>query len=195
MQWVEYADHWRSFNTEKYDDCSEALTVDMGKDFLEAFPVETYYQCARIIESNGISKFIRDEAVAAEMVHTEREVLNANCWGVKNQGMLRKGRTRLFAEYKTTSDKMWLNISNESDHFRKGSIVLIQSSGTEDRFQGFRDRLQAKYAWLYGYLCSTQATLWAKLEDMEHNDPIGKVLHRVRPSEREKVEVHAPRTP
>merc|ERR1711918_141152 len=54
--------------------------------------------------------------------------------------------------------------------------------GEGDRFKGFRDRLSAKYAWLYGYLCKQQSELWTDLDNLQYVDPLDKITHRVRPS-------------
>lgn len=205
MDWVEYADHWRSFNMELYDEAGEALVLEMGADFVEKYPTNTYQDAARIIMNNDISYYILDADVQKEYVAETKDLLNANCWSVKNQGMLRKGKEQLTAEYKKNLTRQWSDLLLQTDKFQKGSILLSTtpsgaSSGSShdegasggahatDRFAGFRNRLANKFAWMHGYLCYRQACVVKEMEKLEMDDPLNKVHHRVRPSEFDKVD-------
>jgi hypothetical protein len=185
MEWVEYADHWRSLNTELYEAAGEAMLLEMGGDFLEAYPLDTYLQAARVVEDDAVSKWILDEAAYEEAAQKEKDVLNANAWAVKHQGLFRKGKKMISAEYGAAEAKLWHSVTNETDKWRKGSAALVVM-GEADRFKGFRDRLAAKYAWLHGYLCKQQSAYWTDLERLELEDPLGQIVHRVRPSELER---------
>ena len=55
-----------------------------------------------------------------------------------------------------------------------------------DRFSGFRARLENKYAWVYGFLSKLHIDLFAEMETFPSKDPMGKVIHGIRPSTFEK---------
>ncbi|KAJ1431218.1 hypothetical protein B484DRAFT_44478 [Ochromonadaceae sp. CCMP2298] len=215
MEWVELADHWKSFNMEIYDAaagrrmrhwrtkivyitpsfytemCIEPpligpLLKEMAGDFEEAFPVSTFLEVARVLEQSAVHDWIEDAEVALEYAVPPRDLLNANCWAVLNQGMVRKGREKMQAESEVSLSKQWAELLAVSDQFRKGSALL--SGGDEvDRFVGFRSRLANKHAWLLGYIGLQQSVVTQQLVDLTNVDPLDKVLHRVRPSQLEQV--------
>jgi hypothetical protein len=195
MQWVAYADHWRAFNTEKYDLAADALLKEMSGDFADAYPVNTYMEAARVLESDAVYHYITDPEVRAEYEINPKELLNAQCWATLNQGMVRKGRTTLAAQSQSNVTKQWAELTLLTENFQKGSVLFSHSQPVTydeqgnpvDRFLGFRNRLSNKFAWMYGYLCLQQVTLGKEIADLALVDPIEKVLHRVRPSQLEQV--------
>lgn len=44
-----------------------------------------------------------------------------------------------------------------------------------------------KYGWMYGYLTQRQQQIQKELQALELDDPLHKVVHRVRPSQMQKV--------
>jgi hypothetical protein len=186
MQWVEYADHWKSFHMEEYDKCSIAILKEMANEFIEKYPVNTYISAAEIIEKNAVVSYITDEEIKAQYIVDEKDLLNANTWGTLNQGMLRKGRNNLQKEFLGEVKNQWNDLELQTENFTKGSSLMINSNDIEDRFLGFRNRLLNKFAWLYGYLCLQYDVTLKAIENHILMDPIEKTIHRVRPSLREK---------
>jgi hypothetical protein len=188
-------DHWRAFNTEKYDLAADILLKEMSGDFADAYPTNTFMEAARVLEAHAVSQYIQDEEVRAEHEVAPKELLNAQCWATRNQGMVRKGRGTLTAQYQSDVSKQWAELTLVTEGFQKGSVLfssqqpltLDEQGQPVDRFLGFRRRLMNKYAWLYGYLCLQQASLCKEIADLAMVDPIDKVLHRVRPSQLEQV--------
>jgi hypothetical protein len=195
MQWVEVADHWKSFNMEKYDLASDVLLKEMSADFEEKYPTNTYMEAARILEHEAVFHYILDPEVKAEYEVPQKELLNANAWNTLHQGLVRTGRTQLAAESAVALSKQWTELIQLTDNFQKGSVlfssmqpvVLDEQGQPIDRFQGFRNRLANKFAWAHGYMCLQQNNLLKEITDLAMVDPIEKVLHRVRPSQLEMV--------
>lgn len=61
------------------------------------------------------------------------------------------------------------------------------SESSPGKFAGFRQRLLRKYGWVYGYLIQRQQQIQKELQTLELEDPLHKVVHRVRPSQMQKV--------
>lgn len=70
-------------------------------------------------------------------------------------------------------------------NFRVSPVCSSESS--PDKFAGFRQRLMRKYGWMYGYLTQRQQQIQKELQTLELEDPLHKVVHRVRPSQMQKV--------
>ncbi len=190
MMWVEYAEFWKSFNMDKYLVSSHALVAEMGKEFVDAYPLNTALEAARVIENSALCHFIRDGETRETYTPLPRHVLNANCWGMHNQGLLRKGRDALLAENLGNIGKQWNELLLQTDNFQKGSVLLSAAQGDvvgEDRFAGFRNRLTTKFAWMHAYFCKQHKDLQQQLAELILGDPIHKVFHNIRPSERDKV--------
>ena len=195
MQWVEYADHWKAFNMERYDAAADALLKEMAGDFVEQYPTNTFMEAARVLEWGAVHPFILDEEVQAEYEVSPKELLNANCWTTLNQGLVRKGRAQLAAVNQSNVSKQWAELLLQTESLQKGSVLLSYSQPPAydeqgqliDRFAGFRNRLANKFAWMYGYLCLQQTQLCQEIANLAMVDPIEKVLHRVRPSQLQQV--------
>jgi hypothetical protein len=196
MEWVEYADHWKSFNMEKYTAAGDALMKEMAGDFEGKYPENTYLEAGRTIENDAVYQYITDEDVKKEYEVQPKDLLNANAWRTLNQGLVRKGREQLTAEYLVTQSKQWTEFQTATDQFQKGSALLSAQTATYDengqlvdRFLGFRKRLENKHAWMFGYLCVQQMRIMEEMEDHRTSDPIEKVLHRIRPSQLNQVKL------
>ncbi len=184
MEWAEYAQHWKDFHVEQYDKAAEATINEMSKDFTDAYPLSTFYEAAKMIENDRLSKYIADEEVKQEFAANPKVLMNAYCWGVKNQGMLRKGKELLYAEDRNNFSRLWNDFMLQTENGSKGSVLYtVLDENGNDRFLGFRNRLANKFAWMYGFLCRRAEILSKDLQDLDLNDPLEKVLHRVRPSE------------
>lgn len=196
MQWVEYADHWKAFNMEKYDAAADSLLKEMAADFQEKYPLNTFLEAARVLESAAVHHFIQDPDVRAEYEIPPKELLNANCWATIHQGLVRKGRTQLSTENAVTLSKQWAELLLQTENLQKGSVLLSanlpvtydEQGNAIDRFTGYRNRLANKFAWAYGYMCLQQTVLAKEIADLELEDPIEKVLHRERPSQLQQVQ-------
>jgi len=186
MEWVEYADHWKSFHMEEYERCSATILKEMANEFIDKYPVNTYLSAAEIIEKGDVVGYIIDEEIKAQYVVDEKDLLNAYTWGTLNQGLLRKGRNNLQKEYLGEIKKQWNDLELQTENFTKGSALMVASDGIEDRFLGFRNRLSNKFAWLYGYICLQNDLTIKAIENHILIDPIEKTIHRIRPSLREK---------
>lgn len=194
MQWIEYADHWKGWNLEKYNASSDMFMQDQAKDFVEAFPLNTIVEAARVLENSVLYQYVTDEETLAACTPDPKHILAANCWGLKNQGLLRKGRELLRTENMNNIGKQWNELLLNTENFQKGHIMLAVSKTlpngdvvVEDRFVGYRARLMSKFAWMYAYFCKQREDLIKDIADHNMNDPIEKVHHNIRPSEREKV--------
>jgi hypothetical protein len=189
------ADHWRAFNTEKYDLAADALLKEMSGDFADKYPTSTFMEAARVLDSDAVRLYILDPEVSAEYEVAPKDLLNAQAWTTLHQGMVRKARQTLTAQYQSNSNKQWAELLVLTENFQKGSFLLSRSQPQTfdeagepvDRFLGFRNRLANKFAWMYGYLCLRQVTLTQEIADLALVDPFEKVLHRVRPSQLEQV--------
>ena len=236
MQWLEYADHWRSFNMDAYSACSAQMLSTMGAEFAEnrsglglqlgqglgsaTASLSVAMDVVRLIDLIAIARSAPDLTAAEQFLldHlqgvadkapsvVERALLGAHCWAVKNQGRVRKARQLLESELKTSFSAGWADLLQQTENFTKGSLLALTSESSQappspakspgkgdkqtievDRFAGFRQRLLRKYGWLYGYLAERQGHLRAELQKLELDDPINKVLHRVRPSQLQKVQ-------
>jgi len=195
MLWVEVADHWKSYNMEKYEAASAVLLKEMAADFEDKYPTNTFLEAARVLDHDAVYHFIVDAEVKAEFEIAPKELLNANAWNTLNQGLVRKGRAQLATQNAVTVSKQWTELQLLTDNFQKGSVlfssmqpvVLDEQGQPIDRFLGFRNRLSNKFAWLHGYMCVQQSDLLKEITDLAMLDPIEKVLHRVRPSQLEMV--------
>lgn len=189
IEWFYHAQYWKDFNLDAYDAAAEIIVQEMCKDFVDLHPLSTFYEAAKMIENDEIAKFIPDEEVKAQFAANPKNLIMAYAWGTKNQGMLRKGRDALAIEQKNTYRQYWADLITQTGNFEKGTALLptLDEHG-HDRFFGFRNRLINKFSFIYGYLCRQREVILKDLNDLSLNDPIYKVLHRVRPSEREKVE-------
>jgi hypothetical protein len=184
MEWADYAQHWKDFHVEQYDKAAEAMINEMARDFVDVFPLSTYYEAAKMIENDRLSKYIVDEEVRQEYAVNPKLLMNAYCWGVKNQGMLRKGRELLHAENRNNFSRLWNDFMLQTENGSKGSVLyIVVDDNGQDRFLGFRNRLANKFAWLYAFLCLRAEILSKDLQDLDLSDPLDKILHRIRPSE------------
>lgn len=191
MVWFEYAGHWRTFHEVEYQAATEKVTTVMSDQFAEAFSVDTASEAARIIEGDAIGRMMRDEEAAAEHIFEPAVYFNAKCWGMRNVGLLRGATKVIKAQHASTAYKLWLELEAVTEKFRKGSYLLtppdIRDSSAQDRFFGFRARLENKFAWLFGYLTKMHFEHFAELESLDINDPYGRVEHNIRPTKRDRI--------
>jgi hypothetical protein len=167
----------------------------MSGDFEDKYPAATYLEAARVLDSDAVRPYILDPEVSAEYEVAPKELLNAQAWTTLHQGMVRKARQTLTAQYQANITKQWAELLVLTENFQKGSFLLSRSQPQTfdeagepvDRFLGFRNRLGNKFAWMYGYLCLKQVTLSQEIADLALVDPFEKVLHRVRPSQLDQV--------
>jgi len=187
-EWYQYAIYWKEFNAEAYETAMNLLVTDMAKDFIDTYPLSTHYEAAKMIEGNLIANYIQDEEIRLEHAANPKLIYHAFCWGSKNQGMLRKGKETFRKECLERYHKDWNELIVATEHFKKGSAfaVVLDDQGN-DRFLGFRNRIQSKLAWLYGFMCREREVILKELEDHEKSDPLYKVLHRVRPSRKDEI--------
>ena len=89
---------------------------------------------------------------------------------------------------------MWIELETVTDGWRKGSFLLLPPAAQEnpdlDRFSGFRARLENRFAWVYGFLSKRHIDLFAEMETFDSKDPMGKVLHGIRPSVYDKYKLN-----
>ena len=179
MEWAAYAQQWKDFNLEKYDAVYALQINEMSRDFIEAYPLNTFLEAAKMIENDAIAKHVVDKEVQTELVANPRMLLNAFSWGSINQGMLRKAKEMLEKESEESLSRQWRELCLLTDDFKKGSALFASA---DDKFIGFRARLLNKFAWMHGYLCRQQEVTLMELEALNLKDPLHKVLHRIRPS-------------
>jgi len=90
--------------------------------------------------------------------------------------------------------KQWNELLLNTENFQKGHIMLATSKTLptgevviEDRFIGYRARLQSKFAWMYAYFWKEKNDLIKQITDHNMDDPIEKIFHNIRPTERERI--------
>lgn len=188
LEWAAYAQFWKEFNVERFEKSLNDTMKEMGRDFMDAFPISTHMEAATVIENDRIGRYVVDPDVQSELVANPKTLFNAYCWGNLNQGLLRKAKLTLKKNNRERFQREWADLVQVTDKFSKGSALTLANEeiGT-DRFAGFRNRLANKHAWVYGYLMAEHESITKDLEDHEKSDPLSKVLHRVRPSTRDDI--------
>lgn len=182
-QWFEWAQHWASFNSEGYAKGSNKVIDTMAQDFEIEFPNTNFaHEACRVIDNDALSRYTEDSELLTETQQQPITVNNALCWGLRNQGLLRGANEKRRQEILSKYTRMWIEISDQTENFTKGSYNLTSEPG-QDRFSGFRDRLSTRFAWLHAYLLKTQDEKLKDMEDMDLRDPMFKIQHNLRPSE------------
>jgi hypothetical protein len=188
---TEAAFKWRDFNIDAYISIEKGIIDNHASNFYSEFPFDTYLEAAKTIESDALVKYMKDAEVVAQLKQDPDKLGRAKCWGIRNQGMLKKGLSNVLHENKNTATRLWNELYDVSEQFRKGSYLLtpedVRDDPSKDRFFGFRQRLKVKYDWLLGYLLKTNEQSIKELEDFDLIDPLNKISHNVRPSEAKKV--------
>jgi hypothetical protein len=193
MIWKDQAVEWRTFNESAYNEAAEQQITQMAKEFKDQIPksANPATEAARIINFQTISELIPDEELRKEYEQNKLLFFNANCFQIRNQGLVRAAAAKLLAEQATEAHRMWGEIEASTENFRKGSYLFVteeaRADTRQDRFYGYRLRLLNKYGWLYGYLCYRQIHLINDVSSFESKDPYGKAFHNIRPSEHKRV--------
>lgn len=131
------------------------------------------------------------------------DMFNATCYGIRNQGMLRKAKDELLTEFDAHVEKLWKQLQQMTESFTIGSYLYISSSQTDGRtdhvsdepkteealdlYHDFRKKLEYKHIWLYSYLCIRHDEYIRELQRIEHENPFEHVKHNFRPSEAESM--------
>jgi len=186
MEWENWADHWRSFNTEDYKIAFAKVVDEHATAFGELYPNFTPMEAAGIIDNDLIGKMVLDPEVKEEMETSPEAFMDAKCWGLRNVGLMRAASAQIDAKNAKKIINLWLELETLTEVWRKGSYMLTSIEAQEnpdlDRFAGFRARLENKFAWVYGYLSKVHVDLFDEIETFDSRDPMGKVIHGIRPS-------------
>lgn len=187
--WIDYALQWRAYNSEEFQKISDQMMSTMANEFAASHGTLTYWEAATCIDNEEVSKYCKDAEVIAEYSQDQKKYFAAKCYGVLNQGMLRKGNNQVNASNVQKYIRCWTELQEQTANMTKGSWLLTSDEHRRkpdlDRFSGFRNRLKKKFDWTYGYLCKKQDDLIKELEEMVLDDPIHKSFHNIRPSERD----------
>ena len=191
--WRDKAHQWRNLHMEEFMTAERAMVDDNAKQFAEEFPEETADNAARITEDASIAKHMTDEEtlVGMKMKHDESLVFQAHCWGTRNQGKMRTSRKALTRAHSATVHFNWLELKAATENFQKGSYLNTpdewKAVPKDDRFYGFRMRLEQRFDWLHGYLLKREEFLADELIRLEYNNPLGKGFANLRPSQADKT--------
>ena len=187
LEWTEYAKHWRAFHSEEYTKTERNQTEQMALKFKEQHVFHTHMEAAKISINELISQCMEDIEQASELYPGVENIYNAKSWGLRNQGMYRHGLKMVGQEYQSRSVRNWTELRELTLDFTKGSYFgLTDEMKTHpalDRFKGFRERLEKKFAWLLGYYYYRQADGIKRLEELLTKDPSERILHNIRPTE------------
>jgi hypothetical protein len=190
MAWESYAEQWRAHNNEEYLEAQNKLIDENAALFVEEYPHYTAAEAASVIENDVLSQLILDDEVKEELTVLPEHFTNAKCWGLRNVGLLRAATAQLTARNEAKLKGLWIELETATDGWKKGSYLLLPPAAQDnpdlDRFSGFRARLENKYAWVYGFLSKLHIDLFAEMETFDSRDPMGKVIHGIRPSILEK---------
>ncbi|RYH31300.1 hypothetical protein EON65_02955 [archaeon] len=186
LPYMEYAQHWRDFNIEAYEQAGDILIQEMSVEFAELYPLNTPMEAARMIVNERLHVYLQDEALLAAYTPNPKHMVHAYCYAMRNQGLVRASKETLHKNYQSDCNKFWQELLNQTAQFQKGS-ALSAVAGEDDRFVGFRDRLLSKYGFVYAFLSYRYDVLSKEIGDLRFVDPLDKVIHRVRPSQMRDV--------
>lgn len=184
--YLEHAQYWRSFNMEEYATVEKEEFERMSSDFRESNPVDTYQVCSKMLLSDKVHKYVRDEEVAEEHWYHPTVLSNARAWAVKNQGMVRKGTKALREEWESLATRQWFELLDVTKDWTKGSWLYVSDDDRvnieAEKFFGFRQRLEKRYSWYFAYLMLKLEEVEKELEAILLEDPNDKIYHNIRPS-------------
>jgi hypothetical protein len=188
LEWTEYAKHWRNFFSEEYTKTEMNQTTQMAMKFKEEHVFSTHLKAATVSIDEIISQCVENEEMAVDLYPGLDNIYNAKSWALRNQGMFRSGMKIIEAEYASRATRNWNEFKDLTLDFTKGSYFhttpeMRANPASLDRFSGFRDRLEKKFAWLLGYLYYRQGEFVKTLESLQTKDPSERILHNIRPSE------------
>lgn len=142
--------------------------------------------------SSKLHKYIRDEEVAEEHWYHPTLVSNARAWAVKNQGMMRKGSKLLRDECEALNNRHWYELLDVTKDWTKGSWLYVTDEEKEnieaEKFFGFRQRLEKRYAWYIAYQLLKLEEVQDELEAIMLEDPNEKIYHNIRPSKETAIQ-------
>jgi hypothetical protein len=196
MLWVAYADQWKAYHVQEYEVIAENIIQAMAKDFITSNPILTHIEAARIIENHAIARFIPDAEVANQYLQNSTNLFNATCYGMKNQGLLRKGKQSVHTEHQREAENQWKGLVEMTSNFQVGSYLYVRENNTSntstdeesvDPYASMREKLLKKYAWLVGYLHKEEADCIEAMHALEHDNPFRQQHHNLRPSEEEQI--------
>ncbi len=206
MIFYQQAVHWKEFHMDEYEVSLKQLLTEMSKDFIEAFPLNSYYESAKYIEKYYMSQYLFDQqetyhaqylsnpttTLPQEFVNeytmNSKMLVNAYAYRMLNQGMYSKGLTMFMTECQANFLKQWNDLLLQTDQWQKGNAMMFGSDEAgNDRFYGFRVRLYTKFVFLIIFLYRQKDCIIEKLSVLAMKDPIYKIKHRVRPSQLQQV--------
>jgi hypothetical protein len=190
--YAQQADCWRSFNSDVYHTVENEELTRMADEYKREFPSDTYRAAAKHTDNSVLYGFIRDAEVAAEHFVNGNVVIKAKAWAAKNQGLMRKGMSQLQSESEALSVRQWFELIDVTQDFQKGSYLYVTEEDklniVSEKFYGFRQRLEKRYAWLIAYYMKRYDELSADLEAILLEDPNMKVYHNIRPSKESAIQ-------
>lgn len=125
--WIEYASYWKEFNVKEYEEGGDALLKDYTKQFVDLYPLASYYEAAKLIINKKLSELIPNELAKREYLPAvPNHLLLAYSYGLKNQGLLRKGKEMYHEENDKQMYKLWTELINFTNNFTKNSYYLTQ---------------------------------------------------------------------
>jgi len=193
LEWTEYAKHWRNFHSEEYTKTELNQTTQMATKFKEEYVFNTHTEAAKVTIDELISQCMEDQEAGQEIYPGLEKIYNAKSWGLRNQGLYRSGLKTIEAEYASRATRNWNELKDLTLDFTKGSYFSLteemKANETLDRFKGFRDRLEKKFAWLIGYLYYRQSEYIKNIESLKTKDPSERILHNIRPTELKQYEM------
>ena len=190
IAWANHAEHWRSFNADLYQERQNKFIDEQRDEFVAEFPNFTAMEAAGVLENAAVAKLVTDPEVAEELAVPADLFMRATCWGLRNQGLLRAARAQVNAKNEKKMAKLWPELEALTDGWRKGAYNNLTPAMIKDpkldRFLPFRERLLNKFAWVYGHLNRLYIELFEEIESFDSKDPMGKILHNIRPTTFEK---------
>lgn len=191
MKWIDHAEAWKSINSEKYDEEADKIVVLLKDKFAKKYPIKTAWEAVMAVEHELVSKYITVASVASEYSTNPEEYFGAKSYISKNVGMARAARELVQKDMYTQQKRSFDELAHTTELFIKGSYLLTEEAQkydpTKDRFSGFRDRLEQKYALLYGYLLKRQQDIWDNMEDLKASNPMEHNWHNLRPTKADKI--------
>jgi hypothetical protein len=192
LEWMDYAKHWKNFNSELYDSTEKNQLQQMATIFKGEYVFSTDKHCANIVFNGMLAAKIDDPELKASTHPGDEMLHNAKAWSMLNQGVFRKQMAATRHEMGQKAIRLYAELESLTESFVKGSFFTTSDEAKADpsldRFFGFRKRLENKFAWFYSFCVLRQEELMKDLENIQNEDPAQKSFHNIRPSRRRKFE-------
>jgi hypothetical protein len=192
-QWFDKAHQWRNINMDEYMVAEKAMIDNSAEIFAKEYESETAKHATKITSDAAIMKYMTDpEAIKENGLEHEADIIfQAKCWGTRNQGKMRTALQKLRRAHDTSARYNWMEIVDQTEKFVKGSYLTTSQEHkrkpADDRYFGFRNRMEARYDWMHAYYMTREQDLTEEIIKLEYNNPLGKGFANLRPSNAEKT--------